>query len=136
MRESIRKIIAAGALISVFFAFVTSHNYFRESAAAANNERQAPYFEVDPFWPQPLPNKWILGSTIGVAVDDRDHVFIVHRNDDGNFATQEIGIDNGIAECCTAAPPLLEFDPSGSLVNAWGGPGDGTPGLLQIMALR
>lgn len=125
MRESIRKIIAAGALISVFFALVTSHNYFRESASAANNGRQAPYFEVDPFWPQPLPNKWILGSTIGVAVDDRDHVFIVHRNDDGNFATQEIGIDNGIAECCTAAPPILEFDPSGSLVNAWGGPGDG-----------
>ena len=97
----------------------------RESASAANNGRQAPYFEVDPFWPQPLPNKWILGSTIGVAVDDRDHVYIVHRNDDGNFATQEIGIDNGIAECCTAAPPILEFDPSGSLVNAWGGPGDG-----------
>ena len=60
-----------------------------------------------------------------MAVDDRDHVYIVHRNDDGNFATQEIGIDNGIAECCTAAPPILEFDPSGSLVNAWGGPGDG-----------
>ena len=125
MRESIRKIIAAGALVSVFLAFVTSHNYLKEAASAANSGRQAPYFEVDPFWPQPLPNKWILGSTIGVAVDDQDHVYIVHRNDDGNFATQEIGIDNGIAECCTAAPPILEFDPSGSLVNAWGGPGDG-----------
>tara|TARA_Y100001970_G_scaffold285569_1_gene405692 strand:- start:218 stop:1414 length:1197 start_codon:yes stop_codon:yes gene_type:complete len=125
MKESIRKIIAAGALVSVFLAFVTSHHYLRESASAADSGRQAPYFEVDPFWPQPLPNKWILGSTIGVAVDDRDHVYIVHRNDDGNFATQEIGIDNGIAECCTAAPPILEFDPSGSLVNAWGGPGDG-----------
>jgi len=125
MIESIRKFIAAGALLSMFLAFVTSHNYFKEAASAANSGRQAPYFEVDPFWPQPLPNKWILGSTIGVAVDDRDHVYIVHRNDDGNFATQEIGIDNGIAECCTAAPPILEFDPSGSLVNAWGGPGDG-----------
>ena len=125
MRESIRKIIAAGALLSMFLAFVTSHNYLKQAASAANSGRQAPYFEVDPFWPQPLPNKWILGSTIGVAVDDRDHVYIVHRNDDGNFATQEIGIDNGIAECCTAAPPILEFNPSGSLVNAWGGPGDG-----------
>jgi DNA-binding beta-propeller fold protein YncE len=84
-----------------------------------------PHFEVDPFWPQPLPNKWILGSTIGVAVDARDHVYIVHRNDDGNFATQEIGIDNGIADCCTAAPPILEFDVDGSLVNSWGGPGQG-----------
>ncbi len=125
MRESIRKIIAAGALLSMFLAFVTSHNYLKQAASAANSGRQAPYFEVDPFWPQPLPNKWILGSTIGVAVDDRDHVYIVHRNDEGNFATQEIGIDNGIAECCTAAPPILEFNPSGSLVNAWGGPGDG-----------
>ena len=125
MRESIRKIIAAGALLSMFLAFVASHNYLKQAASAANSGRQAPYFEVDPFWPQPLPNKWILGSTIGVAVDDRDHVYIVHRNDDGNFATQEIGIDNGIAECCTAAPPILEFNPSGSLVNAWGGPGDG-----------
>ena len=95
------------------------------AVTAANNERMVPYFEVDPFWPQPLPNKWILGSTIGVAVDARDHVYIVHRNDDGNFATQEIGIDNGIAECCTAAPPILEFDINGSLVNAWGGPGEG-----------
>jgi DNA-binding beta-propeller fold protein YncE len=72
-----------------------------------------------------LPNKWILGSAIGVAVDARDHVYIVHRNDDSNFATQEIGIDNGIADCCTAAPPILEFDVDGSLVNAWGGPGQG-----------
>ena len=43
------------------------------AVTAANNERMVPYFEVDPFWPQPLPNKWILGSTIGVAVDARDH---------------------------------------------------------------
>jgi len=125
MRVNIRKMITAGALSFVFLAFVTFHNYYKEVASAANNGRQAPYFEVDPFWPQPLPNKWILGSTIGVAVDDRDHVYVVHRNDDGNFATQEIGIDNGIAECCTAAPPILEFDPSGSLVNAWGGSGEG-----------
>ena len=33
-----------------------------------------PLFEVDPLWPQPLPNHWILGSTIGVSVDSRDHV--------------------------------------------------------------
>ena len=32
----------------------------------------APMFEVDPFWPKTLPNNWLLGSTIGVAVDSRD----------------------------------------------------------------
>src|SRR6185437_425058 len=40
---------------------------------------QAPKFEVDPMWPKPLPNHWIMGSTIGVSVDDRDHVWIIHR---------------------------------------------------------
>lgn len=97
----------------------------QESATAASNGRQVPHFQVDPFWPKPLPNKWILGSTIGVAVDARDHIYIVHRNDDGNFASQELGLDAGTADCCTAAPPILEFDPDGNLINAWGGPGAG-----------
>jgi len=47
--------------------------------AAAAAETVAPAFEVDPFWPKPLPNHWVLGSTIGVSVDSRDHVWIVHR---------------------------------------------------------
>ncbi|HEY4130253.1 MAG TPA: hypothetical protein VGM50_06525, partial [Gemmatimonadaceae bacterium] len=42
---------------------------------------QAPRFEVDPMWPKPLPNHWVLGNVIGVGVDANDHVFIVHRND-------------------------------------------------------
>ena len=29
----------------------------------------APVFEVDPFWPKPLPNHWVTGSTIGVSLD-------------------------------------------------------------------
>src|SRR5687768_7067799 len=40
---------------------------------------QAPLFEVDPFWPKPLPNHWVLGSTIGLSVDAQDHVWILHR---------------------------------------------------------
>ena len=40
---------------------------------------QAPSFEVDPFWPKPLGNEWILGNVIGGAIDERDHIFIVHR---------------------------------------------------------
>ena len=36
-------------------------------------------FEVDPFWPKPLPNQWILGQVAGVAVDARDHVWVIHR---------------------------------------------------------
>ena len=95
---------------------------FQQTASAASGSRLVPQFEVDPFWPQPLPNKWILGRTIGVATDARDHIYIVHRDQNSMFMNQEIGLTLGRGECCTAAPPILEFDIDGNLINAWGGP--------------
>src|SRR5690606_11366583 len=94
-------------------------------ASARRAAKEAPVFEVDPLWPKPLPNHWILGSTIGVGVDSRDHVFVVHRGN-GNPRT-ELGAaqDPPTGECCIPAPNILEFDPDGNLVNAWGGPGEG-----------
>jgi DNA-binding beta-propeller fold protein YncE len=84
---------------------------------------QAPYFEVDPYWPKPLPNHWVVGSTIGVSVDSQDHVWIIHRPQsvDNNFK----GVDQHEGACCKVAPPVLEFDQEGNLVGSWGGPGEG-----------
>ena len=86
---------------------------------------QAPMFEVDPLWPKPLPNHWVLGSAIGVTVDSEDHIWIVHRGN-GNLRT-ELGAstDPPTGECCLPAPNVLEFDQEGNLLNSWGGPGDG-----------
>ncbi len=98
-----------------------------ETAEAAGDGPLAPRFEVDPFWPKPLPNHWILGPAIGVAVDSRDHVWIVHRNTPDAFgAFNEIGAaqDPPLSECCIPAPPVLEFDPDGNLVGHWGGPSE------------
>ena len=97
--------------------------------AAADRAAEAPMFEVDPFWPQPLPNHWVLGSVVGVGVDSRDHVFIVHRQAPLNERT-EIGAaqDPPTGECCVPAPYVLEFDPEGNLVNSWAGPARGIPG--------
>ena len=53
--------------------------WFERAAAAQGSGKQAPRFEVDPFWPKPLPNHWVLGNAIGVWVDERDHVWIIHR---------------------------------------------------------
>jgi DNA-binding beta-propeller fold protein YncE len=95
-------------------------------AALASQPVQAPMFEVDPFWPRPLPNNWMLGSAIGIGVDSRDHVFVIHRQ--ASLQPQrEAGAvaDPPISDCCVPAPPVLEFDPEGNLVNAWGGPGEG-----------
>ncbi|QJR38087.1 hypothetical protein HKW67_02850 [Gemmatimonas groenlandica] len=88
---------------------------------------QAPRFEVDPVWPKPMPNHWILGSVIGVGIDSRDHVFIIHRGDSTLNQRTEAGLNAKppIGECCASAPPILEFDPDGNLVKGWGGPGEG-----------
>lgn len=77
----------------------------------------APHFAVDPAWPKPLPNQWLLGAVAGVAVDANDHVWIVHRP-----STLQ---PNETRSIWTAAPPVLEFDPEGHLVSSWGGPGTG-----------
>ena len=37
------------------------------------------FIKVDPAWPKPLPERWLVGAIAGVAVDARDHVWIVHR---------------------------------------------------------
>src|SRR5450432_2060885 len=85
----------------------------------------APKFEVDPMWPKPLPNHWVIGQTIGVSVDAQDHVWIVHRA--GSLEPKEIYSSTNPpgATCCTPAPPVLAFDQEGNLVQHWGGPGQG-----------
>ena len=96
-------------------------------ALACPRSRPPPAFEVDPLWPKPLPNHWLLGSVTGVAVDAQDHVWVVHRGYDSMTARTEIGAATNpkTAEaCCVPAPPVLEFDAAGNLVGHWGGPGD------------
>jgi len=106
---------------------------------------KSPDFVVDPAWPRPLPHNWLLGQIGGLYVDHHDHVWVYNRprtlNDD------EVGLEpaikgatdakgqpiNGLgfarvdgfgADCCRAAPSVLEFDADGKLLRAWGGPSD------------
>jgi DNA-binding beta-propeller fold protein YncE len=85
----------------------------------------APMFEVDPLWPKPLPNHWLMGMTIGVSVDAQDNIWIIHRQ--GSLEKGELHATTNppIAMCCAAAPPVLEFDQDGNLLRHWGGPGNG-----------
>ncbi|MGA7488145.1 MAG: hypothetical protein WBW74_14560 [Xanthobacteraceae bacterium] len=87
--------------------------------------QDAPTFRPEPFWPKPLPGNWILGQVAGVATDRDDHVWIVHRP--GSLLDDEKGaMQNPPAtKCCTAAPPVLQFDAEGNLLRSWGGPGQG-----------
>jgi DNA-binding beta-propeller fold protein YncE len=113
------------AAISMLIAACGGTGGDQATTSANTGGPQAPSFEVDPMWPKPLPNHWVLGSTIGVAVDAEDHIWIVHRGN-GNART-ELGAaqDPPTGECCIPAPNILQFDQEGNLLSSWGGPGEG-----------
>jgi len=115
-----------GAIFLLVLGTLAVANYFLEQRAAVEAANvMAPRFEVDPLWPKPLPNHWLLGQTIGVSADAQDHIWIIHRA--GSLEPGELHADAKppIAQCCSAAPPVLSFDQEGNLVAHWGGPGEG-----------
>lgn len=83
---------------------------------AAQAAKTYPVFEVDTAWPPKLPYNWMVGHVPSVAVDSRDHVFILSRP---NTLPPE--------DRARSAPPVVELDPNGKFVNAWGG--HGIPGF-------
>jgi DNA-binding beta-propeller fold protein YncE len=88
-------------------------------------DRAVPQFEPDPLWSEALPNNWVTGAVGGVAVDSRDHVWVLHRPASIPDGEKAASLDPPQAECCIPAPPVLEFGPDGKFLQAWGGPGDG-----------
>ena len=119
-----RSLSIAAALSVAFIALGAGQALLENRADAQARTVQAPMFEVDPLWPKPLPNHWLLGMTIGVWVDDQDHIWIIHRSS-ATLHNNEKALELGVGECCRGAPPVVVFDQAGNLVRAWGGPGEG-----------
>lgn len=123
-----RNLRIAAIFVVVLGALAAGEIVLQQAVTAQTNggNVRAPRFEVDPLWPKPLPNHWILGSTIGVWVDERDHIWVIHRSS-ATLSNQERGLElkPPTGECCAGAPPVLEFDANGNLVSSWGGPGQG-----------
>jgi DNA-binding beta-propeller fold protein YncE len=110
-------------------------------ALSAQSRMPAPSLQVNPLWPQPLPNHWVFGSITGVAVDAQDHVWVTHRGADSLEGNEKGMMANPPTStvCCVAAPFILEFDPAGKLLAHFGGPGQGyqwpqSPGGLAVDA--
>jgi len=108
-----RLVVASAAILLGTLNGVTIQDHISAAQASAH----VPTYEVDPAWPKSLPNRWLVGALAGVAVDKKDHVWIVHRP-----ATLQ---PNETRSIWRSAPPVLEFDTEGNLVQSWGGPGDG-----------
>ena len=120
-----RDVFLGLGLLVLIGALGTGSSLLTRRAVVHAAGTQAPRFEVDPLWPKPLPNHWILGQTIGVSVDAQDHIWIIHRA--GSLEPGEVHATTTpqTAQCCAAAPPVLEFDEQGDLLKSWGGPGEG-----------
>jgi len=89
------------------------------AAGALLKTERPPVFELDASWPrQPLPNNWGLGIVWAVAVDPRDHVWVLNQTA-GRYSEQITKAGK------MPAPAVLEFDQQGNLVQAWGVPGQG-----------
>jgi hypothetical protein len=78
-------------------------------SAEAHGRSRAPNFRVDPFWPKPLPDNWVLGEVAGTCVDSRDHVWTVNR---GSSPGGLIAPETVVA---TASPAIVEFDREGNV---------------------
>ena len=118
-----RNAVIGATFVAVLATLAVAQGWLEQRAEAqARGAVQAPRFEVDPTFPQPLPNGMYQGQSIGVWVDrTNDHVWIVHRPDVLDAFEGAAQQNPQAGECCKEAPPILEFDPSGKLLRSWGG---------------
>ncbi len=109
--------IRRGASILAFAALLaTGPSLVAE--AQSGGDIMVPKFEVDPYWPKPLPNHWLMGNTIGLDVDKNDNVWVIHRPQTLEF--METYRTRGESDCCTAAPDVLAFNQAGDVIKHWG----------------
>jgi DNA-binding beta-propeller fold protein YncE len=124
-RGSSRRFLYVGsAVAALIVALAVGQALLQSRVDAQARMVEAPRFEVDPLWPKPLPSHWLLGSTIGVWVDEQDNVWIIHRSS-STLNDNEKALELKTGECCRGAPPVLAFSAAGNLVQSWGGPGAG-----------
>lgn len=99
-----------GAVVAAVLAFGVPGSW---DGLAFADESGVPRFIVNPYWPKPLPHRWVTGSVGGVCVDKEDHVFGINRSD---LTAMEKNVGKN------PAPPVIEYDSDGNIVNAWGDP--------------
>jgi hypothetical protein len=118
-----RNAVIGATFLAVLATLAVAQGWLEQRAEAqARGAVQAPRFEVDPTFPQPLPNGMYQGQSIGLWVDKtNDHVWIVHRPDVLDALEGSAQQNPPTGECCKQAPPILEFDASGKLLRSWGG---------------
>lgn len=120
-----RNYVGLAATAGVLVALGVASSWMGKQGVADAAAVMAPRLEVDPMWPKPLPNHWVIGAVIGLTADANDHIWIVHRAGALEVKEQYATMNPKASECCAAAPPVLEFNEAGDLIGSWGGPPTG-----------
>jgi DNA-binding beta-propeller fold protein YncE len=113
-----RRLQVGVAFATLLGALALGRSVLTEAAAQAGSSNQVPMFEPDPMWPKQLPNKWVLGNVIGVAVDSKDNIWMLHRPS-GVRELNAAEMTPPKGTCCFVAPPVLVFDQAGNLLKYW-----------------
>jgi hypothetical protein len=100
-----RAVLASVAALAIFVG------HFHCPVRAADSD--VPRFVVDPYWPKPLPDRWVTGAVGAICVDRQDHVFGVNRSD---LTTMEQTVGK------QPAPIVIEYNSDGNIVSSWGDP--------------
>jgi DNA-binding beta-propeller fold protein YncE len=106
--------VLVGSLFLAGAAHVRSQSPARQPSAPVGSATTAPLCQVDATWPR-VPQDWIFGAMAGITTDSKDNVWVIHRSASVTLKKA----------CCQPAPVVMQFDPSGRLLQSWGGPGDG-----------
>jgi DNA-binding beta-propeller fold protein YncE len=106
--------IGAAGIAAIIATGLTASTFLPDGLNAQSSEQatEGPHFRVDPSWPKPLPGRWVTGEVAGTCVDANDHVFIMNRSD----------LTPKQQKMATPAPPVVELDQDGNVVNSWGDP--------------
>src|SRR5262245_66398124 len=111
-----RSLYIGAAFVAILVALGVGQSAIKRTTAAQGRDRvKVPIFKVDPLWPKPLPNHWVLGSVTGVAVDSQDHIWITHRGADSLGHNEKGAILNRPTGRRRPAPHAVEYDLSGPL---------------------
>ena len=95
---------------------------------------QIPTYRFDPDWPKPLPvvgngqstsRQQVTGGVGTHCIDSRDHVI--------QFNRAYLNPDRFATDSTTPAPPVIELDPDGNIVNSWGSATLGPEGRSAVL---
>src|SRR5947207_12150947 len=112
MRQKTRYHTIAGTFVAWVIACAMSQS------PSVQAQSGVPKYEVDPFWAK-LPDSWVVGPLGGTCIDTRDHVFVLHRQEGLTEAMVTARDRFAGAQTRIKAPPVMEFDPQGNLINSW-----------------